>query len=988
MASNNSINNQALNGFTASGGTINIAADAIASSTNIGTGAGAKTTVLGSTNTTSITTVQSGSGGVAVTSASTGDITLNSADTVLIDSVGVLELNSSAGIIGIGNDAVAQNINIGTGAAARVVTVGNITTTTGVVVNSGTGGVAVNTTGAGDVVVTSADTVLIDGAGVVEINSSAAAIGIGNDAVAQNINIGTGAAARTITIGNVTTSTGLVLNSGTGSIALASTGTGDITLDSDDTLLIDADGVLELNSSAGAISIGNDADAQAINIGTGAAARTITVGNNTGATALSLQAGTAGAGAINIGSTANAVPIIIGNVTGATSVAINSGTGSIALASTSTGDITLASADTVLIDAAGVLELNSSAGVIGIGNDAVAQNINIGTGAAARVITVGNISGATAVNINTGSGGSAITATNGAITINSGTGTLSVSSDAAATTVNLGTGGAAKTVTLGSTNTTSTTNLQSGSGGIKIPAFTEGALITSSAGVVTTITGVAGRVLTANAAGSAPSFQALGASSITITGDTGGGLTGSSFTFTGGTTGLAFGGAGSTQTLTFAGITANGGTVSLATDATASAINIGTGAGAKTTALGSTNTTSTTTLQAGSGGVQLSASTFLNIAGSASTSTASHIKFGGNDLLSVPVNESNIFLGVHSGNLAMSGGGNCGFGQTALGGITSGSYNLALGYLSGQSITTESSNILLNNGGVVADANTLRIGVGTGGGNQQLAASFIHGIYGVTAIGTTSLIPIIDSNGQLATAGPAASTIGFSTDANTATVNLATGGAVKTVALGSTNSTSATTVQSGSGALAITSTNGTLTINSGTGALGISTNANATTVSIGTGAAAKTVILGSTNTTSTTTINAGSGGVLAPVVFAQVVGASGIPVLVDNTGLLGTVISSIRYKENVADMSDVSSDILKLRPVTFDYISRPSHIKQVGLIAEEVFDVMPDLVVHNKEGEIESVKYQDLSVLILNELQKALKRIEELEKLVGKDNAR
>ena len=67
-------------------------------------------------------------------------------------------------------------------------------------------------------------------------------------------------------------------------VALASTGTGDITLNSDDTLLLDADGVLELNSSAGAISIGNDAVAQAINIGTGAAARTITVGNTTGAT--------------------------------------------------------------------------------------------------------------------------------------------------------------------------------------------------------------------------------------------------------------------------------------------------------------------------------------------------------------------------------------------------------------------------------------------------------------------------------------------------------------------------------------------------------------------------------------------------------------------------------------------------------------------------------------------------------------------------------
>ena len=87
------------------------------------------------------------------------------------------------------------------------------------------------------------------------------------------INIGTGAAARTITMGNVTGATTLALNSGTGGITLASTGAGDITINSDDTLLLDADGVLELNSSAGAIGIGNDAVAQAINIGTGAAAQ-------------------------------------------------------------------------------------------------------------------------------------------------------------------------------------------------------------------------------------------------------------------------------------------------------------------------------------------------------------------------------------------------------------------------------------------------------------------------------------------------------------------------------------------------------------------------------------------------------------------------------------------------------------------------------------------------------------------------------------------
>jgi len=68
-----------------------------------------------------------------------GALTVTGGAAVAIDAVGVLELNSSTGVIGIGNDAVAQNINVGTGAAARVITIGNGTGATSVVVDSGTG---------------------------------------------------------------------------------------------------------------------------------------------------------------------------------------------------------------------------------------------------------------------------------------------------------------------------------------------------------------------------------------------------------------------------------------------------------------------------------------------------------------------------------------------------------------------------------------------------------------------------------------------------------------------------------------------------------------------------------------------------------------------------------------------------------------------------------------------------------------------------------
>ena len=69
-----------------------------------------------------------------------------------------------------------------------------------------------------------------------------------------------------------------------------------------------------------------------------------------------------------------------------------------------------------------------------------------------------------------------------------------------------------------------------------------------------------GYVLTSNGSSALPSFQAAPGGSITITGDTGGGLTGTSFTLTGGTTGLTFAGSGSTEKLGGDLIVANGGT--------------------------------------------------------------------------------------------------------------------------------------------------------------------------------------------------------------------------------------------------------------------------------------------------------------------------------------------------------------------------------------------------------------------------------------------
>jgi hypothetical protein len=88
---------------------------------------------------------------------------------------------------------------------------------------------------------------------------------------------------------------------------------------------------------------------------------------------------------------------------------------------------------------------------------------------------------------------------------------------------------------------------------------------------------------------------------------------------------------------------------------------------------------------------------------------------------------------------------------------------------------------------------------------------------------------------------------------------------------------------------------------------------------------------------------------------------------------LGVASSSWRYKEDIEDMGEASRDLMRLRPVTFRYkkpIANGSKPTQYGLIAEEVDEVYPDLVAHSADGQIETVKYQVLDSMLLNEAQR------------------
>jgi hypothetical protein len=105
-------------------------------------------------------------------------------------------------------------------------------------------------------------------------------------------------------------------------------------------------------------------------------------------------------------------------------------------------------------------------------------------------------------------------------------------------------------------------------------------------------------------------------------------------------------------------------------------------------------------------------------------------------------------------------------------------------------------------------------------------------------------------------------------------------------------------------------------------------------------------------------------------IFGTAVQGTGIPVFVDANGQLGTVVSSQRFKHDIQDMGMQSEDIYKLRPVTFVYNNDATDTVQYGLIAEEVDEAFPALVVYDEDGQPYTVRYQLLPQLLLNELQK------------------
>jgi hypothetical protein len=129
------------------------------------------------------------------------------------------------------------------------------------------------------------------------------------------------------------------------------------------------------------------------------------------------------------------------------------------------------------------------------------------------------------------------------------------------------------------------------------------------------------------------------------------------------------------------------------------------------------------------------------------------------------------------------------------------------------------------------------------------------------------------------------------------------------------------------------------------------------------------------------TIRIGTGGAQTATYIAGISGAtsgSGVAVYVNSSGQLGTTTSSRRYKEQISDMGAESDVLMKLRPVSFFYTREldPEHVRQYGLVAEEVAESAAELVLNDENGVPQTVRYHFVNAMLLNEVQKQRRQLE------------
>ena len=359
-------------------------------------------------------------------------------------------------------------------------------------------------------------------------------------------------------------------------------------------------------------------------------------------------------------------------------------------------------------------------------------------------------------------------------------------------------------------------------------------------------------------------------------------------------------------------------------------------------------------------------------------------------------------------------GGNTAEGQNALFSLTTGGYNTGVGFLSLRSNGTTSFNTAIGAGTLLvntADGNTAT-GAGALLSNTTGASN--------TANGAFALFSNTTNGGSTATGYQALFTnTGFGNTADgyqtlysntTGHENAANGGqALFSNTQGSfntangiqalfSNSTGDSNTANGYQALSGNTTgtfntadgyralfhNTTGSMNTANGYLALFGNSTGSfNAALGDGAGGNVTTANSVIAIGTPGANVSNSCFIGNIRGVTTVNADAIPVMIDSASQLGTYSSSRRFKKEIKPMDKASQAILALKPVTFHYKTDNSGTPQFGLIAEEVAEVNPNLVVRDKDGEIYTVRYEAVNAMLLNEFLKEHRKVQKQEKIIG-----
>jgi hypothetical protein len=359
------------------------------------------------------------------------------------------------------------------------------------------------------------------------------------------------------------------------------------------------------------------------------------------------------------------------------------------------------------------------------------------------------------------------------------------------------------------------------------------------------------------------------------------------------------------------------------------------------------------------------------------TSGAFNTASGYAALYSNTIGESNTAVGDSALIYNTTGSANSASGARGLAHNTTGNFNTASGYAALFANTTGSSNTASGASGLTSNT--------TGSFNTALGDSALYSNTvgnGNTASGAGVLAHNTSGNYNTAsgdsalynnTSGSNNSASGFQALASNTTGSGNTASGRKALF---SNTTGSHNTASGNAALHYNTTGSfNIAIGAAAGLYQTTGSGNIAIGSYGTAGDTATTRIG---TAQTRTFIAGIRGATTGV-------ANAIPILIDSAGQLGTTFSSRRFKQDIRDMGDATARLFELRPVLFRYkevqtLPGGQPIPpEYGLIAEEVAEILPDLVVYDDEGEPLTVKYHVLSTMLLNELKRLREQTEERE---------